>query len=76
MEIKLNRLSYQIDNDGNTSGVSVGLNGSDSGDAVSATLQITSTDLATGKTFDDMTKADFETLAKTKLANLTAVKNA
>lgn len=76
MEIKLNRLSYQIDNDGNTSGVSVGLNGSDSGNAVSATLQITSTDLVTGKTFDDMTKADFETLAKAKLASLTAVKSA
>lgn len=76
MTISLNRLAYQFDNDGNTSGVSVGLNGSDNGDAISATLQITSTDLATGKTFDDMTKADFETLAKTKLANLTAVKTA
>ncbi|KRL39929.1 hypothetical protein [Liquorilactobacillus nagelii] len=76
MTISLNRLAYQFDNDGNTSSVSVGLNGSDSGDAVSATLQIISSDLATGKTFDDMTKADFETLAKAKLANLTAVKSA
>ena len=76
MTISLNRLAYQFDNDGNTSSVSVGLNGSDNGDAVSATLQITSTDLVTGKTFDDMTKAGFETLAKTKLASLTAVKSA
>jgi hypothetical protein len=76
MTISLNRLAYQFDNNGNTSSVSVGLNGSDSGDAVSATLQITSSDLASGKTFDDMTKSDFETLAKTKLANLTAVKSA
>lgn len=76
MDIKLNRLSYQFDNNGNTSGISVGLNGSNNGDAVSATLQITSSDLATGKTFDDMTKSDFETLAKTKLAGFTAVKSA
>jgi hypothetical protein len=76
MTISLNRLAYQFDNNSNTSGVSVGLNGSDSGDAISATLQIASSDLPTGKAFDDMTKADFETLAKTKLANLTAVKNA
>ncbi|MFT8869548.1 hypothetical protein [Liquorilactobacillus nagelii] len=73
MEIKLNRLAYQFGTDGTTSAVSVGLNGSDSGNAVSATLQITSSDLATGKNFDDMTKSDFETLAKTKLASFTAV---
>lgn len=76
MDIKLNRLAYQFDNSGNTSSVSVGLNGSDGGNAVSATLQITSSDLESGKTLDDLTKSDFETLAKSKLASLTAVKSA
>lgn len=76
MEITLNRLAYQFDTNGATSSVSVGLNGLDNGDAVSATLQITSSDLAGGKTLDDLTKSDFETLAKAKLASLTAVKSA
>lgn len=76
MEITLNRFAYQFDTNGATSSVSVGLNGLDNGDAVSATLQITSSDLADGKTLDDLTKSDFETLAKSKLASLTAVKSA
>lgn len=73
MKITLNRLAYTFGADGNTSGVQVGLNGSEGSNSVSATLQITASDLASGKTFDDMTKADFETLAKTKLATYTVV---
>ena len=42
MEITLNRLAFQFDNNGNTSSVSVGLNGSEDSNAVSATLQILS----------------------------------
>lgn len=76
MEITLNRLAFQFDNNGNTSSVSVGLNGSEDSNAVSATLQITPSDLPSGKTLDDLTKADFGALAKTKLAGLTAVKSA
>lgn len=76
MIISLNRLAYSFGTDGTTSAVQVGLNGTEDSNSVSATLQITASDLATGKTLDDMTKSDFETLAKSKLATLTAVTTA
>ncbi|MDN2452516.1 hypothetical protein [Lactobacillus sp. UCMA15818] len=73
MTITLNRLAYQFGTDNATTSVQVGLSGSQDGNSISASLQINSTDLPDGKTFDDMTKADFETLAKSMLAKLTAV---
>lgn len=73
MTITLNRLAYQFGTDGSTTGVQVGLSGSQDGNSISASLQINSTDLPDGKTFDDMVKKDFELLAKSMLAKLTAV---
>lgn len=73
MTITLNRLAYQFGTDNNTSSVSVGLSGSQDSNSISASLQINSTDLPDGKTFDDMSKKDFESLAKSMLAKLTAV---
>lgn len=73
MTITLNRLAYQFGTDNATLSVSVGLSGSQDSNSISASIQINSTDLPDGKTFDDMTKADFETLAKSMLAKLTAV---
>lgn len=73
MTITLNRLAYQFGTDGSTTGVQVGLSGSQDGNSISASLQINSTDLPDGKTFDDMAKKDFESLAKSMLAKLTAV---
>lgn len=73
MTITLNRLAYQFGTDNGTSSVSVGLSGSQDSNSISASIQINSTDLPDGKTFDDMTKADFETLAKSMFAKLTAV---
>ncbi|MFT8584829.1 hypothetical protein [Liquorilactobacillus hordei] len=73
MTITLNRLAYQFGTDNATSSVSVGLSGSQDSNSISASIQINSTDLPDGKTFDDMTKADFETLAKSILAKLTTV---
>ncbi|MCP0886921.1 hypothetical protein LB941_06190 [Ligilactobacillus sp. WILCCON 0076] len=76
MTISLNRLAYSFGTDGTTSAVQVGLNGSEDSNSVSATLQITASDLASGQTLDAMTKSDFETLAKSKLATLTAATTA
>ncbi|EJF01097.1 hypothetical protein [Liquorilactobacillus mali] len=73
MTITLNRLAYQFGTDNNTSSVSVGLSGSQDSNSISASIQITADDITDGKTLDDMTKADFETLAKSMLAKLTAV---
>lgn len=73
MTITLNRLAYTFGADGNTSGVQVGLNGSEGSNSISASLQINPTDLESGKTFDDMNKSDFETLAKSMLTKLTTV---
>ena len=73
MTITLNRLAYQFGTDGSTTGIQVGLSGSQDGNSISASLQINPTDLTDGKTFDDMSKKDFESLAKSMLAKLTAV---
>ena len=73
MKITLNRLAYQFGADGTTSSVSVGLSGSQDSNSISASLQINATDLPDGKTFDDMAKKDFESIAKSMLAKLTAV---
>ncbi|MFT8882667.1 MAG: hypothetical protein ABF975_01475 [Liquorilactobacillus hordei] len=73
MTITLNRLAYQFGTDNATTSVQVGLSGSQDGNSISASLQINATDLTDGKTFDDMSKKDFESLAKSMLAKLTAV---
>ncbi|MFT8836851.1 VCBS domain-containing protein [Liquorilactobacillus satsumensis] len=73
MEITLNRIAYSFAADGTTQAVSVGLNGSQDNNAVSASIQLTAEDVTDGKTLDDLTKKDFQALAKAKLAKFTVV---
>lgn len=74
MDIIVNSLNYKIDEQGNTISVAVSFQGSDSNfDNLSTTLNLASTDLTDGKTFDDLSKKDIVSVGRNKLAKLTAV---
>lgn len=68
MEINITKISYDIDENEVTTDIPVELGGNNSdGQYISARLFIKTTDLAEGKTLDDLTKNDIVTLAKSKL---------
>lgn len=68
MDINVTKITYDMTINGTASDILVELGGNNSdGQYVSARLIIKTTDLATGKTLDDLTKADIVTIARTKL---------
>lgn len=75
MNITMNNLTYKFNGD-ETTGVSVGFNGSLDGNFISATILIDPTDLAADQTFDDITKKELTELARTKLTGFVTTKEA
>lgn len=67
MEIKVNNLSYSLDDTGTTTNISVGLNGQDGASYFNSTVNITAEDLTDGVTFDDLTKKSITEIALAKL---------
>lgn len=69
MELNVTKISYDLDSNSATTDIPVELGGNDSttGQYVSARLIIKAEDLDTGKTLDDLTKANIVAIAKAKL---------
>lgn len=73
MNIIVSGITYSFDNEGNTKSVAVSLTGSVSMDNLNAYVHLEQADLASGQTFDDLSKKQIVVLAKKKLATYTAV---
>lgn len=73
MTINKNKLTYDFATDGTTMDVQIGFTGTDNGEYINANIVVKQADLDTGKTFDDVTAKDLETIARKKLAGYTAV---
>lgn len=64
MKLTLTKFSYNFDNDGSTSSVECGFQGFDSGNGMNCTVRVLQSDLTEGLTFDDITKKDAESIAR------------
>ena len=64
MKLTLTKLSYNFDDDGSTSSVECGFQGFDSGSSMNCTVRVLQSDLTKGLTFDDITKKDAESIAR------------
>lgn len=67
MEINLVGLTYTF-MDGETSSAVINFDGYGNGNTLNSTIVITKDDLATGVSFDDLSKKSIEKLARKKLA--------
>lgn len=74
MDIKKTALTYNFDGDGNTTSITVSLSGNEGADYLNANMTVTVKDLTDGQTFDNLTMKDITTIARAKLAKVTAVK--
>lgn len=73
MQILTKSVQYNFDNDGNTNSVSVGLQGQDSPNFVTSSMNVSASDLPTGQVLDDLSKNEIVAIARKKLAAFTAV---
>lgn len=71
MIIKVNSIKYSgFDDNGNTTQVTVGYNSYDnSGNMFSANVILNNSDLTDGTTLDDLTRKQFDKLARQKIVN-------
>jgi hypothetical protein len=60
MEIKMNKMEYQFDGEGNTTGIAAGYTGYNAGDSLNATAVITEGAL------DDLSKKEIDLAGRTK----------
>lgn len=72
MEIKKTALTYNFDNDGNTTSIAVSLSGNDGADYLNANMSVVAADLEEGQTLDDLGAKDITEIARAKLAKATA----
>lgn len=73
MDINVTNITYALSNE-ETISVTVTLYGSDTnGNYINSTIKLTDSDLATGKTFGELTQDELMLLAKTKLATYTSI---
>ena len=68
MDTKVTTISYNLDNTGVTQSITVVIAGYENKESLTATVIIIQTDLATGKTFDDLTRKEIESIARGKAA--------
>ena len=64
MKLILKTFSYNFDDTGATVSVDCGFQGFDSGNSMTCTVRVTSSDLTEGLSFDDITKTDAEKIAR------------
>lgn len=72
MNIKKTALTYNFDDDGNTSSITVSLSGNEGADYLNANMSVTANDLADGQTFDDLDSKEITSIARAKLAKAAA----
>lgn len=68
METKVTTISYNLDDQGNAQSITVVIAGYKNKESLSATVIVVDADLAEGKTFDDMTRKEIESIARGKTA--------
>jgi hypothetical protein len=68
METKVTTISYNLDDAGNAQSITVVISGYENKESLSATVIVVDTDLETGKTFDDLTRKEIESIARGKTA--------
>ena len=68
METKVTTISYNLDDQGNAQSITVVIAGYENKESLSATVIVVDSDLATGKTFDDLTRKEIESIARGKAA--------
>lgn len=74
MEIKMSGIKYQLDQETETTlSVSVDYSTYDNGESFNSTVLLTPNQLAEGTTLDDLSKKDFDRLARTKMSEWVAV---
>ena len=64
MKLTLKTFSYNFDDNGSTSSIDCGFQGFDSGNSMTCTVRVLQSDLTEGLTFDEITKKDAETIAR------------
>lgn len=64
MKLTLKTFSYNFDDKGTTESVDCGFQGFDSGNSINCTVRLLQSDLTNGRTFDDITKKDAESIAR------------
>ena len=73
MNIKMTELSYNL-NEGVTKSVTAAFSAHDAGgNSLNTRVSIREVDLPDGQSFDDMTKSEYENLAKLKMQNWLSV---
>lgn len=68
MDTKVTTISYNLDQGGVTQSITVTIAGYENKESLTATVIIIQTDLSTGKTLDDLTRTEIESISRGKVA--------
>ncbi|GBG94654.1 hypothetical protein LFYK43_11130 [Ligilactobacillus salitolerans] len=76
MDIKITNINYRIDGDGNTSAIASTFSGYANSESVNANVELQADMMPEGKTLDDLTRKEIESLSRDRLSELVKVEKA